>query len=123
MIDVKDVEQILELTQEIKELEAKKKILTDSLKTEMLANGQDIINHNGNKIQLVTSERTSIKKGMKDKLILFLKNKKLTSCISLNPDIDKESLETEVNLGNVTQQELNQYMNFTKVNSIRVTLK
>ncbi len=123
MIDVKDVEQVFELTQEIKELEAKKKTLTDSLKSEMLATGQDTITHNGNKIQLVKSTRISVKKNMKDKLILFLKSRKLTSCISLNPDINKESLETEMNLGNVTQQELNQYMNYTEINSIRVTLK
>lgn len=123
MIDIKDVEQVFELAQEIKELETKKKILTDSIKDEMLATGQDTIVHNGNKIQLVKSFRMSVKKGMKDKLILFLKNKNLSSCISLNPDINKESLETEINLGKVTQQELDQYINNVEVNSIRVTLK
>lgn len=122
MIDVKDIEKAIQLTEEIKKLEAEKKVITDSLKTEMLATGQDIINHNGSKIQLVKSTRSSIKKGMKDKLILFLRQKNLTSCIILNPDINKESLETEINVGNVTQSEINQYMNFSEVNSIRITL-
>jgi len=122
MIDIKDVEQVIALTDEIKKLEARKKVLTDNLKTEMLASGQDTITHNGSKIQLISTTRTSVKKGMKDKLLMFLKNKKLDSCIVLNPDIDKDNLETEINVGNVTQAELNQYMNFTEVNSIRVTL-
>lgn len=122
MIDIKDVEKAIQLTEEIKKLESEKKTITDSLKAEMLATGQDVINHNGSKIQLVKSTRSSIKKGMKDKLILFLKQKNLNSCITLNPDINKESLETEINVGNVTQNEINQYMNFSEVNSIRITL-
>lgn len=122
MINIKDVEQVLRLTEEIKKLEAQKKTLTDSLKNEMIAAGQTDIIHNGSKIQLVKSTRVSIKKGMKEKLMLFLKQKNLTSCIILNPDVDKESLETEINIGNVTRQELDQYMNCTEVNSIRVTL-
>lgn len=122
MININDVENILKLTEEIKKLEAKKKVLTDSLKSEMLATGQDVINHNGSKIQLIKSTRFSVKKNMKDSLILFLKQKNLTSCISLNPDINKEVLETEINVGNVSKQEINKYMNCTEVNSIRVTL-
>lgn len=122
MININDVEQVITLTEEIKKLEAKKKVLTDGLKSEMIASGQDTIVHNGSKIQLITTTRTSVKKGMKDKLLMFLKSKNLGSCIVLNPDIDKDNLETEINVGNVTQAELNQYMNFTEVNSIRVTL-
>lgn len=122
MIDIKDVEKVFSLTEEIKILEAQKKTLTDFLKNEMIASGQDTIIHNGHKIQLVKSIRTSVKKGMKEKLILFLKQKNLGSCITLNPDIDKDNLETEINIGNVTQQELDQYINRAEVNSIRVTL-
>lgn len=122
MIDIKEVEEVLRLTEEIKKLEARKKTFTDSLKNEMVMSGQDTIIHNGSKIQLVKSARVSVKKGMKEKLILFLKQKNLGSCITLEPDINKESLETEINVGNVTQQELNQYMNYSEVTSIRVTL-
>lgn len=122
MININDVEDILKLTEEIKKLEAKKKALTDSLKAEMIATGQDNIIHNGSKIQLVRTTRFSIKKNMKDSLILFLKQKNLTSCISLNPDINKDVLETEINVGNVSKQEINKFMNCTEVNSIRVTL-
>lgn len=121
MIDIKDVEEVISIAREIKKLEAKKKMITDSLKKEMLASGEDVIKHNGSKIQLVKTNRISVKKGMKDKLILFLKQKNLGSCITLNPDINKDSLETEINIGNVSQQELNQYMNYTEINSIRVT--
>ena len=119
---INDVEKALKLTEEIKKLEARKKTLTESIKTEMLATGQDVFNYNGSKIQLIKSTRVSVKKGMKEKLILFLKQKNLGSCITLNPDINKESLETEINVGNVSQSEINQYMNFSEVNSIRITL-
>ena len=119
---INDVEEVLKLTEEIKKLEARKKTLTESIKTEMLATGQDVFNYNGSKIQLIKSTRVSVKKGMKEKLILFLKQKNLGSCITLNPDINKESLETEINVGNVSQNEINQYMNFSEVNSIRITL-
>ena len=119
---INDVEEALKLTEEIKKLEARKKTLTESIKTEMLATGQDVFNYNGSKIQLIKSTRVSVKKGMKERLILFLKQKNLGSCITLNPDINKESLETEINVGNVSQNEINQYMNFSEVNSIRITL-
>ena len=119
---INDVEEALKLTEEIKKLEARKKTLTESIKTEMLATGQDVFNYNGSKIQLIKSTRVSVKKGMKEKLILFLKQKNLGSCITLNLDINKESLETEINVGNVSQNEINQYMNFSEVNSIRITL-
>ncbi len=119
---INDVEEALKLTEEIKKLEARKKTLTESIKTEMLATGQDVFDYNGSKIQLIKSTRVSVKKGMKEKLILFLKQKNLGSCITLNPDINKESLETEINVGNVSQSEINQYMNFSEVNSIRITL-
>ena len=119
---INDVEEALKLTEEIKKLEARKKTLTESIKTEMLATGQDVFDYNGSKIQLIKSTRVSVKKGMKEKLILFLKQKNLGSCITLNPDINKESLETEINGGNVSQSEINQYMNFSEVNSIRITL-
>ena len=113
---INDVEEALKLTEEIKKLEARKKTLTESIKTEMLATGQDVFDYNGSKIQLIKSTRVSVKKGMKEKLILFLKQKNLGSCITLNPDINKESLETEINVGNVSQSEINQYMNFSEVN-------
>ena len=119
---INDVEEALKLTEEIKKLEARKKTLTESIKTEMLATGQDVFDYNGSKIQLIKSTRVSVKKGMKEKLILFLKQKNLGSCITLNPDINKESLETEINVGNVSQSEINQYINFSEVNSIRITL-
>ena len=119
---INDVEEALKLTEEIKKLEARKKTLTESIKTEMLATGQDVFDYNGSKIQLIKSTRVSVKKGMKENLILFLKQKNLGSCITLNPDINKESLETEINVGNVSQSEINQYMNFSEVNSIRITL-
>ena len=119
---INDVEEALKLTEEIKKLEARKKTLTESIKTEMLATGQDVFDYNGSKIQLIKSTRVSVKKGMKEKLILFLKQKNLGSCITLNPDINKESLETEINVGNVSQNEINQYMNFSEVNAIRITL-
>ena len=122
MIDVKDVEEVLRLTEEIKKLEEQKKTLTESLKAEMIATGQKVINRNGSTISLITSNRVSVKKNMKEKLILYLKQKNLGSCITLNPDINKEILETEISIGNVNQQELNQFMNFTEINSIRVTL-
>ena len=84
---INDVEEALKLTEEIKKLEARKKTLTESIKTEMLATGQDVFDYNGSKIQLIKSTRVSVKKGMKEKLILFLKQKNLGSCITLNPDI------------------------------------
>ena len=55
-------------------------------------------------------------------VLILIKQKNLSSCITLNPDINKESLETEINVGNVSQSEINQYMNFSEVNSIRITL-
>lgn len=122
MIDVKDVEAAISLTQEIKELEAKKKIHVDNIKKEMIASGQDIINHNGSKIQLVRSKRFAVKKDMKDKLLAFLKTKNLSSCIAITADVNKEVLETEINTGKITTNELNTYMNITTVDSIRVTV-
>lgn len=122
MIDIKDVEAAIQLTQEIKELEARKKVHVENIKKEMIATGQDVINHNGSKIQLVRSKRFTVKKDMKDKLLSFLKTKNLNSCIAITADVNKEVLETEINTGRVTTDELNTYMSISNVDSIRVTV-
>ena len=122
MVDINTVEQVLKLTKQIKELEETKKILTDSLKADMLASGEEVINHNGSKIQLVKTTKFSIKKNMKDKFLLFLKDNNLSSCITINPDVNKDTLETEIAIGNISKDVIKQYANFSEVNSIRVTL-
>ena len=122
MIDIKEVEEVFNLTKEIKQLEAKKKVLTDTLKQEMVATGQTAITHGDGKILLIESTRNSVKKNMKDKLLLFLKQKNITSCITLTPEVDKENLETEINMGNVTKEELEQFMTFNNVLTMRVTV-
>lgn len=122
MVDVKNVEEIFRLTKEIKQLEADKKVLTDALKQEMLSTNQTSIVHGNGKITLSESTKNTVKKNMKDKLLLFLKQKQITSCISLTPEIDKESLETEINMGNVTKKELEQFITFSNVLTMRVTV-
>lgn len=123
MINANDVEQIIALTSEIKKLEEKKKTLTDSLKKEMISSGMDtIFSNSGGKISLTKSVRITVKKNMKDKLLLFLKQRNLLSCVNLEPEINKDTLETEINLGNISKAELEQYMNYTDVNTIRVIL-
>ena len=122
MVDINLIEEAIELSREIKILEAKKKKCTEALKKQMVSDGVDSLNHNGSKVQLVEYSRMSVKKNMKDALLLFLKSKNLGSCISLNPDINKENLETEINLGNVTQTELDNFINVSNVMSIKVTV-
>lgn len=122
MIQQQDIAKIIDLTKEIKRLEAEKKTLTDALKIEMINSGQDTINFNGSKIQLIKYDKVSIKKNMKEPLLLYLKQNNLNSCIDISADVNKEILDTEINVGKITKQELSQYMNFTEVNSIKVTL-
>lgn len=122
MIQQQDIAKIIDLTKEIKRLEVEKKTLTDALKIEMINSGQDIIDFNGSKIQLIRYDKVSIKKNMKEPLLLYLKQNNLNSCIDISADVNKEILDTEINVGKITKQELSQYMNFTEVNSIKVTL-
>lgn len=122
MIQQQDIAKIIDLTKEIKRLEAEKKTLTDALKIEMINSGQDTIDFNGSKIQLIRYDKVSIKKNMKEPLLLYLKQNNLNSCIDISADVNKEILDTEINVGKITKQELSQYMNFTEVNSIKVTL-
>jgi len=121
-IDNADLDKIVELTQQIKRLETEKKLYTEKLKATLVNAGSNELIYSGHKFQIVKSYRNTFKKNMKDSFIAFLAGKGLKSCIALTTDINKEALDTEVNLGNLTQDEINLYMTSTEVTSLKVTL-
>lgn len=121
-IDATSINKIFDLTEQIKKLENEKEGYVKQLKAAMIQSGQNEIVQNGHKIQLIHSTRNSVKKNMKNALMLFLKTKGLNGCIKVEYDVIAENINTEIVSGRLDKQELSQYMSITDVVSMRITL-
>ena len=88
----------------------------------MVATNTDKIPCSGGTITLTKSQRASFKKNMKDPFVLLLSQKGLKSCLKVEYDIDKEILETEIAAGHIEQSEVDNYMSFSEVLTLRVNV-
>lgn len=117
--EVKRMEELVAINEEMKKLEAKKKVLVDDVKTYMTNNKIDKVDVNGNTLSLVASERRTVTKATKDEFIanLVALGKKHLVNYSIEPDLD--SIFTEVDSGQLDGNMVNQYIKVTPVMTLR----
>lgn len=116
---VRDMEDLIAINEELKKLEAKKKLLSDTVKQHMLSLNIDKVEVNGSNFTIVESTRKTVTKSLKDQFVAELvgMNKKHLVSYSIEPDLD--SIFAEVDSGNLAQDFVDKYVKVTPVTTLR----
>lgn len=114
-----DMEALSQINEEMKKLEAKKKVLSDKVKGYMQSLNIDKCDVNGSTFSLTESQRRTITKATKDSFIAELVglNKQHLVITSIEPDLD--SIFAEVDAGTLDKDLVNQYVKVTPVVTLR----
>lgn len=118
---VQEMEELVMINEEMKRLEARKKVLSDSIKGYMIAAKIDKVDVNGNTLGLTEATRRTVSKADKDQFIADLvgMGKKHLVTYSIEPDLD--SIFAEVDAGTLGQDFVAKYVKVTPVVSLRCT--
>lgn len=116
---LQEMEELVQVNEEMKKLEAKKKKLSDTVKNHMLTAKVDKITVNGSTLGLTESFRRTVGKATKDEFIANLvgMNKKHLLTYSIEPDLD--SIFAEVDAGTLAQDFVDNYVKVTPVVTLR----
>ena len=116
---VQEMEELIEINEEMKKLEAKKKILSDSIKKHMTSAKIDKVDVNGSTLSLTESTRKTVSKATKDQFIADLvgMGKKHLVNYSIEPDLD--SIFAEVDAGILGKDFVDKYVKVTPVITLR----
>ena len=119
LAQVQEMEELVAINEEMKKLEAKKKILSDNIKKYMTTAKIDKLDINGNTLGLTESTRKTITKATKDEFIANLvgMGKKHLVNYSIEPDLD--SIFAEVDAGTLGQDFVDKYVKVTPVITLR----
>lgn len=116
---LQEMEEYISLNNQIKELEQKKKTLSENVKQYMIDSRYSQINVNNSTLTLIESERKTVTKSTKDKFIADLvgMGKKHLVNYSIEPDVD--SIYAEVDAGSLDKDFVDQYIKKTPVTTLR----
>lgn len=117
--EVKDMESLIEINEQMKTLETLKKDLSDKVKSYMTKVNIDKVEVNGSTISVTESSRTTVPKAYKDQFVaeLVSLNKKHLVKYSIEPDID--SIFAEVDAGLLDKALTDKYIKVTPVFTLR----
>lgn len=117
--EVKEMEELAKINEEMKKLESRKKSLSDNVKKYMVAAKIDKVDVNGTSFSLTESERRTVTKATKDQFIAELVGlgKQHLVVTSIEPDLD--SIFAEVDAGGLTKAMVDQYVKVTPVVTLR----
>ena len=118
--EYQEMKELVAINEEIKQLEAKKKVLSDSVK-KLLVNAKiDKVSVDGNNtLTIIESTRNTVTKSTKDQFIAELvgMNKKHLVTYSIEPDLD--SIFAEVDAGTLGKDFVDKYVKVTPVTTLR----
>lgn len=118
-VQVKDMEELLRINEELKTLETKKKKLVDSVKADMIAINATCVDVNGHSLTLSESTRRTVSSKTKDSFIAKLVSlgKKHLVTTEIKPDVD--GIFAEVDAGTLDKDFVSQYIKSTPVFTLR----
>lgn len=113
------MEEYVQLNEELKKIEAKKKTLSDSIKKVLTSAKIDEVNVNGTTLSLSESTRKTVTKATKDEFVAALVGlgKKHLIKYSIEPDVD--SIFAEVDAGTIDKVLVDTYVKVTPVVTLR----
>ena len=114
-----DMAELVDINTQLKVLEAKKKTISEKVKSAMVNKKIDKVDINGSKLSIIQSTRTRVPKKTKDELIAQLVGlgKQHLVKTSIEPDI--ESIFAEVDAGTLDSNMVNSYVKVTPVTTLR----
>ena len=114
-----DMAELVDINTQLKVLEAKKKTISEKVKSAMVNKKIDKVDINGSKLSIIQSTRTMVPKKTKDEFIAQLVGlgKKHLVKTSIEPDI--ESIFAEVDAGTLDSNMVNSYVKVTPVTTLR----
>ena len=114
-----DMAELVDINTQLKVLEAKKKTISEKVKSAMVNKNIDKVDINGSKLSIIQSTRTMVSKKTKDEFIAQLVGlgKQHLVKTSIEPDI--ESIFAEVDAGTLDSNMVNSYVKVTPVTTLR----
>ena len=114
-----DMAELVDINTQLKVLEAKKKTISEKVKSAMVNKKIDKVDINGSKLSIIQSTRKMVSKKTKDEFIAQLVGlgKQHLVKTSIEPDI--ESIFAEVDAGTLDSNMVNSYVKVTPVTTLR----
>lgn len=114
-----DMAELVDINTQLKALEARKKTISEKVKSAMINKKIDKVDINGSKLSIIQSTRKMVSKKTKDEFIAQLVGlgKKHLVKTSIEPDI--ESIFAEVDAGMLDSNMVNSYVKVTPVTTLR----
>ena len=114
-----DMAELVDINTQLKALEARKKTISEKVKSAMVNKKIDKVDINGSKLSMIQSTRKMVSKKTKDEFIAQLVGlgKKHLVKTSIEPDI--ESIFAEVDAGTLDSNMVNSYVKVTPVTTLR----
>ena len=114
-----DMAELVYINTQLKALEAKKKTISEKVKSAMVNKKIDKVDIDGSKLSIIQSTRTMVPKKTKHELIAQLVGlgKQHLVKTSIEPDI--ESIFAEVDAGTLDSNMVNSYVKVTPVTTLR----
>ena len=117
--EICEIEELIDINKQIKELEVRKKELNDKLKDNMKNLNVSNFALDNSSFSLIETQRRTITKATKDKFIAELVglNKQYLLTTSIEPDLD--SIFSEVDAGTLDKDLVNKYVKVSDVTTLR----
>ena len=114
-----DMAELVDINTQLKALEARKKTISEKVKSAMVNKKIDKVDINGSRLSIIQSTRKMVSKKTKDEFIAQLVGlgKKHLVKTSIEPDI--ESIFAEVDAGTLDSNMVNSYVKVTPVTTLR----
>lgn len=114
-----DMAELVDINTQLKALEARKKTISEKVKSAMVNKKIDKVDINGSKLSIIQSTRKMVSKKTKDEFIAQLVGlgKQHLVKTSIEPDI--ESIFAEVDAGTLDSNMVNSYVKVTPVTTLR----
>ena len=114
-----DMAELVDINTQLKALEAKKKTISEKVKSAMVNKKIDKVDIDGSKLSIIQSTRTMVPKKIKDEFIAQLVGLGKQHLIKTSIEPDIESIFAEVDAGTLDSNMVNSYVKVTPVTTLR----
>lgn len=114
-----DMAELVDINTQLKDLEARKKTVSEKVKASMVSKKIDKVDINGSKLSIIQSTRTTVTKKTKDEFIAQLVGLGKRHLVKTSIEPDVESIFAEVDAGTLDGNMVNNYVKVSPVTTLR----